>query len=194
MLKWFPSFLQMVRKYDRNTKRQVWSKDDKENAVAAVVKKEMGLRKASAQFNVPKTTMQKAVQHKLKEDSFKIDKSRGKFQSVFSKDQENEPVNYLKDMEGRLFGLSMKDFRALAFQLAEKNNLAHPFNKHLKMAGEDWMHQFLLRHPDLNVRKPDATEVAQDKSWKDDHSVAGSIPFRLCFYKCSAHANCNERV
>ena len=116
------SFLQMVRNYKRKTNRQEWSAQNMEQAVAAVVKKEMGLRKASAQFNVPKTTLQRAVQNKLKDDSYQIDKSRGKYKALFSKEQEAELVNYLMDMEGRLFGFTMKEFRTLAFQLAEKTS------------------------------------------------------------------------
>ena len=32
-------------------------------------------------------------------------------------------------MEARLFGLTPLELRGLAFQLAEKNNLMHPFQK-----------------------------------------------------------------
>ncbi|GBM32052.1 hypothetical protein AVEN_127390-1 [Araneus ventricosus] len=59
-------------------------------------------------------------------------------------------------METRLFGLTMIDCRHLAFQLAEKNNLIHPFNRDMQMAG-DWMKYFLSRHPELALRKPEAT-------------------------------------
>lgn len=151
----------MVRKYARKTNRQEWSMENMQQAVAAVSRKEMGLRKASVQFHVPKTTLQRAVQKKLKDDSFNIDKTEGKFKCVFTTEHELELVQYLKEMEGRLFGLTMKDFRVLAFQLAERNKLPHPFNKEKKMAGEDWMCNFLTRHPELSARKPEATSGAR---------------------------------
>jgi len=34
-------------------------------------------------------------------------------------------------MDGRLFGLSVEDFKHLAYQLAEKNNITHDFS-HVK--------------------------------------------------------------
>ena len=36
-------------------------------------------------------------------------------------------------------GLTIADRRTLAFQLAERNGILHPFNKKLKMAGHDWV-------------------------------------------------------
>lgn len=59
----------------------------------------------------------------------------GRFKPVFSHDQEIILYNYLKDMESRLVGLTMHDFRRLAFQLAEKNGLDFPFNTNTGMAG-----------------------------------------------------------
>ncbi|XP_025414245.1 uncharacterized protein LOC112686259 [Sipha flava] len=55
----------------------------------------------------------------------------------------------------------MLDFRKLAFQLAEQNGCSHRFNKANRMAGQDWMNGFLLRHPDLSLRKPEATSGAR---------------------------------
>jgi len=58
------------------------------------------------------------------------------YQKVFSIEQENVLVQYLKDMESRLFGLTQNYFRKLAFELAERNNIAHNFNKTNGLAGE----------------------------------------------------------
>lgn len=147
----------MVRNYIRKSKRQEWSLENLKRAVDAVIKKEMGLKKASAQFNVPKTTIRSYVQKKLKDDNVELKKSLGYYVPVFSSAQETEFVEYLQEMEARLFGLTMINCRHLAFQLAEKNNLVHPFNKDIQMAGEDWMKSFLSRHPELTLRKPEAT-------------------------------------
>lgn len=64
-------------------------------------------------------------------------------------------------MENRLLGLTMLDFRKLDFQLAEINGCSHRFNQADRMAGQDWMNSFLLRHPDLSLRKPEATSGAR---------------------------------
>lgn len=39
----------------------------------------------------------------------------GSFKPVFSATQENELAEYLKGMEARLFGLTTKEFRSLAY-------------------------------------------------------------------------------
>lgn len=64
-------------------------------------------------------------------------------------------------MEGQLFGFGTKELRALAFQLAERNNLRHPFDKETEMAGIDWLNGFLERNNDLSLRKPEPTSAAR---------------------------------
>lgn len=151
----------MVRTYVRKSTRQSWSLSSLKQAVDAVLRNKVGLKKASVQFSVPKTTLRRAVKKIQKDETAEITKSMGKFVCIFSVAQELELVDYLKDMEARLFGLTMKDCRYLAFQLAEKNNIQHPFNKDTQMAGEGWMKSFMSRHPNLTLRKPEATSGAR---------------------------------
>ena len=40
----------------------------------------------------------------------------------------------------------------IAFQLAARNHIHHPFNTSKRTAGYTWMHGFLQRNPDLSVR------------------------------------------
>ncbi|KAK4873838.1 hypothetical protein RN001_013198 [Aquatica leii] len=76
-----------------------------------------------------------------------------------------ELVTYLKDMQKQLFGMTMKEFRRLAYQLAEKNNCSHNFNKNSAIAGEYWLKSFLKHHRDLSLRKPEATSRARAMSF-----------------------------
>ncbi|XP_018578256.1 uncharacterized protein LOC108916477 [Anoplophora glabripennis] len=147
----------MVRDYVRKTERQKWSTEKMESAIKVVINEEMSLVRAATQFGVPKTTLLRYKNQKLQDPTFRIDKTKGKFTCVFSAEQELELVVYLKAMERRLFGLTMQDFRSVAFQLAVKNGLDHSFNKDKKMAGKDWMAKFMDRHPELSLRKPEAT-------------------------------------
>lgn len=64
-------------------------------------------------------------------------------------------------MEARLFGLTTKEIQLLAYQLAEKNQINHPFSKENDQAGLDWMYNFMKRYPDLSIRKPEATSAAR---------------------------------
>lgn len=64
-------------------------------------------------------------------------------------------------MESRLYGLTTKDLKALAYNLAVKNNKPHPFNVQKQEAGKDWIQGFLDRHPELSIRKPESTSAAR---------------------------------
>ncbi|KAG5877049.1 hypothetical protein JTB14_029377 [Gonioctena quinquepunctata] len=82
-------------------------------------------------------------------------------ESVFTTEQGSELVSYLKSIENRLFGLIMKDFLLLAFQLAERNELSHHFSRITCLARQDWMEAFLERQPDLSIRTPESTSGAR---------------------------------
>ncbi|KAJ8956013.1 hypothetical protein NQ318_006289 [Aromia moschata] len=64
-------------------------------------------------------------------------------------------------MQKRLFGFTMKELRRLAYQLAVRNGCDHPFNEQTEIAGEDWVQSFMKRHPELSLRKPEATSGAR---------------------------------
>lgn len=186
----------MVRNYVRKTERQTWSTESMEQAISVVLKKEMGYKKAAQQFAVPQTTLERYVKKKRENTEFVIDKTNGKFKCVFNKQQELELVGYLKSMEKRLFGLTMIDFRKVAFQLAKRNGFSHRFNQADGMAGQDWMNSFLLRHPDLSLRKPEVTSGARAMGF---NKVAFTQFFNLlteCIDKHKLNArrifNCDE--
>ncbi|KAJ8950065.1 hypothetical protein NQ314_008071 [Rhamnusium bicolor] len=53
----------------------------------------------------------------------------------------------------------MNEFRELAFALADRNHLSHPFKD--GKAGLEWARGFMDRHPNLSLRKPEATSAAR---------------------------------
>ena len=55
-----------------------------------------------------------------------------------------------------------KDLRRLAFDFTTQMNIQHRFNTEIRMAGYDWLCGFLSRHPELSIRKPEATNIARD--------------------------------
>lgn len=151
----------MVRKYQRKTTRQEWSLESMEAAVNAVLEGQMGSLKASRQFNVPQTTVERHVAKKRANPDYAVVKKLGSITSVFTAEQEAELKDYLTQMEGQFFGLTIKELSELAFQLAERNNMKHPFNAAAKSAGRDWVKGFLTRNPTLTIRKPESTSVAR---------------------------------
>lgn len=117
----------MVPDYKKKTNRQSWSTEAMNNAVQAVISGQFGCFKASNQFDVPLSTLERYVKNRKENPDYKIDKTAGKFKTVFTEEHELELVNYLKTMEARLFGLTMKDLRSLAYQLAVRNGIGHRF-------------------------------------------------------------------
>ena len=49
--------------------------------------------------------------------------------------------------------------RKVVFQYCEKNGIPHSFSPEKQAAGRNWFHLFLARHPQLCVRKPEATSI-----------------------------------
>jgi len=65
--------------------------------------------------------------------------SRG---TVLSVKQEKELVSILRDMESRLFGLTVTDVRRIVFVFCEKNAISNTFSQDDGMAGRNWLNRF----------------------------------------------------
>ncbi|KAJ4450503.1 hypothetical protein ANN_01930 [Periplaneta americana] len=93
---------------------------------------------------------------------------------------EDSLVSYCLEMEKRFFGLSAKDVKTMAFQLASLNGLKHPFSKNDEAAGWKWLHSFLRRHQELSLRKPQSTSMARIRGFNQENplDVAFMLPFK----------------
>lgn len=150
----------MVRNYKRKTDRGKWDIKKMELAVKEVLSGQVSCKRASQTYDLPRSTLQRKVEEYKKNQTFEM-KGLGSFKPIFTRAQEEELALYIKDMESRLFGLSPKDVRKLAYQLAEKNRVPHTFDPQTRMAGEDWLTNFLKRNSSLSIRKPEATSAAR---------------------------------
>lgn len=97
-----------------------------QSAIKAVIEDNVPLQTASIIYNVPRNTLKRRV---LGKSIFATGgkKILGWIHPVFDEKQEQEIVEHIKEMETRFYGLSKKDVRSLAFNLAEKNGLKHKF-------------------------------------------------------------------
>nr|CAH7732279.1 unnamed protein product [Callosobruchus chinensis] len=94
----------------------------------------MGYLKASKFFNLPKGTVERySKSDKSPEELVKLSIGR---KPVFSKELENDLVKYALAMEQRFYGLRSGDMKRMAFQLAFRNKIPHPFNGVSKSAGK----------------------------------------------------------
>ncbi|XP_030767155.1 uncharacterized protein LOC115890931 [Sitophilus oryzae] len=57
------------------------------------------------------------------------------------------------------YGLTLSKTKQLAFEYAVGNNLPHNFNVEKKTCGKDWLRGFLARHPQISLRRPEATSL-----------------------------------
>ncbi|CAB3224141.1 unnamed protein product [Arctia plantaginis] len=78
------------------------------SAIEKVQSGEMGLNKAYAEFNVPKTNLKRTIKKYLTTQNIEeaTEKNLGRFKQIFTKDQELELAAYVKDIESRFFGLT----------------------------------------------------------------------------------------
>ncbi|KAF2885066.1 hypothetical protein ILUMI_21121 [Ignelater luminosus] len=87
----------------------------------------------------------------------------GHFHLVFNEAQ--KLVDHILHMETRMYEMTARNVRCLAYQLSDKNSIKHPFSKSKQAAGQDWFIAFKERHPELTIRSPEATSVARARAF-----------------------------
>ncbi|XP_022824970.1 tigger transposable element-derived protein 6-like [Spodoptera litura] len=144
-------------------KRKTWDHAAMIQAVNAVRRKEMGYLRAAKQFGVPKGTLERYVKKDVRaEDLVQVRMGR---RPALPIDLEAELERYCKEMDRRFYGLRLQDIKYMAFQLAIKNNLRHPFSVTKASVGKKWLRGFLRRHPTLSIRTPEAVSAARVKGF-----------------------------
>ena len=146
----------MGRIYVRKTNRASYTQEAMQEALNAITSGQLSKRKASKQYGIPRPTLIKRLKNVEHQPT-----SLGRFRPVFDSAFDRELVDYALEMQRRCYGLSVVDLRRLAFQLAEKNNIPHPFSKTMQMAGKEWAFSFLRRHTELSLRSPEATSMSR---------------------------------
>lgn len=185
--------------------RKTWDKIKMKEAVTAVKKKEMGLLKASKAFNVPRSTLKDYVKKHEDELQTLLDVPLGR-RPVLSLDVEKQLVEYCLEMDKIHFGLATKDLKRMAFQLAIRNNLPHPFSGKTKSAGRKWLRLFFKRHPALShwerknsgkattLENPSTSGKTSDISVKEEPSSSAEIYEEPAYYVSTddSDSSCNE--
>jgi len=138
------------------------------DAVTAVRKKEMmGYKRASKVFAVLRSTLKDYVKRSSSSDSKEIHKIGRP--TVLTSKLEELLVQYCLQMERNFYGLTSKDLTRMAYQLAIRNNLSHPFSAEVKSAGRKWKRLFLKRHPILTIRKPENLSMVRIQGFSKEN-------------------------
>ena len=97
----------------------------------------MSVRKAALSFGVPKDSLNRWVNGKLKSLSF-VERHKnvlGRYRAVLTHKQEKELEDYILEMGQAFYGLSTNDIRTVVFEYCRKSNTENSFNKDKQMAG-----------------------------------------------------------
>lgn len=83
-----------------------------------------------------------------------------KSKQVFSPEQTQKLVEYLKAASKIYYGLSPKNVRKFAYECAVKHDITMPQSwRENQMAGPDWLQNFLKKNDSLSIRTPEATSL-----------------------------------
>ena len=135
-------------------------------AMSAYRNGDMGLNESAKTYGVPKATLKRHLDGSNKHANGEI-KKLGR-QQVLPLHEEEELVSHLLTMESMFFGVTRKELMKLAYEVAEKNGTPHGFNRVSKTAGKTWYKKFMLRHPEISLRQPEATSVARASGFNNE--------------------------
>ena len=116
----------------------------------------MPIRESARKYNVPASTLFRRVRG-IVEMGCKPGPN-----PVLSTPVEDKLSNYLVEMADMGFGFSRQEVMRLAFQIADKSGIKHPFKN--GAAGHKWFAAFQSRHPNLTLRKPESLSYVRAKA------------------------------
>lgn len=143
----------------KRKKYGLWTEDDMAKAISAFRNGDMGLNAVCKMYGIPKPTLKRHIENK---NAFANEAKQHFGRSTdLPPEVEKELVEHILQLESCMFGLTSKDLRRLAFEIAEKNEIPHHFNSDIGMAGKKWYYQFMKRNPNLSLRSPEPTSIAR---------------------------------
>ena len=147
----------MGKDYKRKSARGAYGEEKLQQALVAL-QGGQSYHRVAKDFDIPRRTLQRHYKGAVLQPG---KQHLGRFRAVLNQDFESELVAHILELQQRFYGITPMDLRRLAYQVAEKEKLRHPFNKMKQMAGRKWLKEFLYRHPELSVREPEATSMCR---------------------------------
>ncbi|KAJ8019461.1 hypothetical protein HOLleu_41073 [Holothuria leucospilota] len=157
----------MPRQYKRHTDMGLVPGEAMLEAVELVINGEgMSIRKVAKDKGISKSALARYVKKYQADKNCKLAPNY-KHSQIFNPVQEADLAKYLTKCSQMFHGLTPKNTRKLAYEIAVQNNMRIPEKWHEnQMAGCDWMSGFLKRHSELSIRNPEATSLARATSFK----------------------------
>lgn len=119
---------------ERRKKYGQWTEGNMKEAIIKYKSGRYGLNEICRMYEIPKPTF---IRH-FKSSNVRANeghKALGRC-SIFSVEQERQLEEHILTLESMFYGITIKDVRRGAYQLAEKNNIKHSFNIEKRMAGK----------------------------------------------------------
>jgi len=135
---------------------------------------EVGYLRASKYYSLPRGTLERYATDTFRSPEELVNMHLGRI-TILPSEHENKLVEYCITMDQRYCGLRRQDI--MAFQLAIRNGLKHPFNQEKSAAGNKWLRSISKRHPVLSLRTPEGISAARVKGFTSEN-VARS--FDIC--------------
>jgi hypothetical protein len=111
-----------------STERKNWSKEAMCRTVSVARCGDRGYLRASKYFSVPRGTLERYVKDISHSTEELVNVNLGR-RTVLPSELENKLFVYCLIMDRRCCGLTRQDMKRMAFQLAIRNILKHPFNQ-----------------------------------------------------------------
>ncbi|CAH1985411.1 unnamed protein product [Acanthoscelides obtectus] len=157
---WTETFLKknISKVRNKKIKREYcrWTSEDMDHAIKHTNKTSVVL-KGSA--DIPKPTFRRHLRSLNKKANEDV-QSLGRH-TTFSPYIEMELAKHIVKLEKRFFGVTIRDVRRLAFQIAVRNDIPHHFNINKEMAGKGGYYSFMDRQPELPLRQREKIPMAR---------------------------------
>lgn len=119
-----------------------------QNALQAVRSKQLSIRKASAQYGVPRSTLQDKITGKTVDAYRKMGPD-----TILNTREEQELVQWMIDLNKCGFPRKPDDLLNTVHKIIRDNERKNPFNQN--RPGKTWYSLFMKRHPILSIREPE---------------------------------------
>lgn len=128
--------------------RLQWRDADMQAAMSAVREKNMTIRGAAKQFNVPYSTLKDRVRNRVKHGT------KPGVKTALSPEDEEELVRCIQQMECAGFQMHGINIREQAQELLNRNQQCSANSKHRTTTpGHNWLAGFLKRHPGIEIKR-----------------------------------------
>jgi len=165
-----PDWSTMPRTYHRKTDMGRVPHDAMFKAVRLVREEGLSVRRVAESEGVSKSALSRYVLKYQQDPNAHLAPNYG-HSKIFTIEQEQQLAQYLETCSSMFHGLTPRNVRKLAYEMACMNNLAIPQKwVDKQQAGEDWFTAFLKRHPSPSVRSPEATSLARATAF-NEHNI-----------------------